>query len=67
MAGSLPLPAEAPNLYSAAAPQGAEQCRDFPTGTTGLAATTYLSDFPFGKDMLLFPTDCLSFLAAMHF
>lgn len=28
---------------------------------------TYLSDFPARKDMLLFPIDCLHFLAATHF
>ena len=32
-----------------------------------MASCTYLSDFPVGKDMLLFPIDCLIFLAAMHF
>lgn len=26
-----------------------------------------LSDFPAGNDMLLFPTDCLNFLAPKHF
>lgn len=39
-------------------------------GEASLATTvscTYLSDFPVGKDMLLFPINCLIFLAAIHF
>lgn len=35
-------------------------------GTVGLTVT-YLSDFPARNDMLLFPIDCLHFLAATHF
>lgn len=46
--------------------QRGPQTRCWVCGATQ-ASPTYLSDFPVGKDMLLFPIDCLSFLGATHF